>query len=55
MFARNNGHAIKELNDMVEIVDKAESLIAYEFSLTQQSTFDDVGGDKVWSLDSDAS
>jgi len=28
---------------MVEIVDKAESLIAYEFSLTQQSSFDDVG------------
>lgn len=28
---------------MVEIVDKAESLIAYEVSLTPQSTFDDVG------------
>ena len=28
---------------MVEIVDKAESLIAYEVSLTQQSSFDDVG------------
>ena len=27
---------------MVEIVDKAESLIAYEVSLTQQSSFDDV-------------
>ena len=28
---------------MVEIVDKAESLIAHEVSLTQQSSFDDVG------------